>query len=60
TDWDAGLEGEPGVVPVTQEEVFRVFRQSTDAIRDAITRLVGLVPSGRSCGCGAAPQPIGH
>lgn len=60
TDWDAGLEGQPGVVPVTQEEVFTVFRRSTDAVRAAITRLVELIPGVRSCGCDARPQPIEH
>lgn len=43
TDYDAGLDGEPGVEPVTQEQVFAVFNDNIDRVRgllrDVIPRL---------------------
>lgn len=33
TDYDTGLDGDTGVAPVSQEEVFEVFRSSVDRVR---------------------------
>jgi 5'-methylthioadenosine phosphorylase len=60
TDWDAGLEGQPHITAVTQEEVFTVFRHSIEELRDALRRLVELTPAVRSCTCGEAPRPLAH
>jgi 5'-methylthioadenosine phosphorylase len=53
TDLDAGVEGDQGV---THEEVFRVFAENTDRVReillDAVTRLP--TTDARPCACGHA------
>jgi 5'-methylthioadenosine phosphorylase len=46
TDLDAGTEGDHGV---TQQEVFRVFKQNTDRLRDVLLEAVPLLPTGRDC-----------
>jgi 5'-methylthioadenosine phosphorylase len=59
TDRDSGLEHDDSVAPVTQQEVFAVFNQNMPRLRDALRRLVALVPEQPSCDCAAsAPQPL--
>ena len=61
TDWDSGLEGQPGIRPVTQAEVFAVFSQNTERLRDALVRLITALPEDRSCDCGAGRAvPLQH
>ena len=61
TDWDSGLEGEPGIRPVTQEEVFAVFSQNTERLRDALMRLIAGLPADRGCECAAGRAvPLQH
>jgi len=48
TDLDAGVEGEHGV---TQEEVFRVFGENTERLRDLLLDAVAGMPAGRTCPC---------
>ena len=36
TDYDTGLQGLPGVEPVTQEQVFGFFEENVDRIRDLL------------------------
>lgn len=36
TDYDTGLEGMPGVEPVTQEQVFTFFDNNVDRVRDLL------------------------
>lgn len=36
TDYDTGLEGEPGVEPVTQEQVFAFFESNVHRVRDLL------------------------
>jgi 5'-methylthioadenosine phosphorylase len=36
TDYDTGLEGEPGVEPVTQEQVFAFFEGNVHRVRDLL------------------------
>jgi 5'-methylthioadenosine phosphorylase len=55
TDLDAGVEG---AAPVTQEEVFRVFGQSTERLRSLLHDVVAALPAERSCPCGAALDGI--
>jgi 5'-methylthioadenosine phosphorylase len=40
TDHDAGVEGDPSVDPVTQEEVFKVFEQSIAKVRNLILAVI--------------------
>lgn len=61
TDWDSGLEGQPGIPPVTQDEVFAVFSRNTDRLRDALVGLISSLPDERSCACGAGRAvPLQH
>jgi len=59
TDYDSGPAGDDGMRPVTQQEVFAVFNQNMPRLREALRRLVALVPEQASCDCAAsAPQPL--
>ncbi len=51
TDLDAGVEGGQAV---TQEEVFRVFRENTSRLRDLLRDVVAALPRERDCPCPAA------
>ena len=44
TDYDAGLEDEPAVSPVTQDEVFAVFRRNAEVVRRVLFRAIAAVP----------------
>ncbi|HEU5159040.1 MAG TPA: S-methyl-5'-thioadenosine phosphorylase [Streptosporangiaceae bacterium] len=48
TDLDAGITVGEGV---TQEEVFRVFAQNVDRLRDLIAEVVKALPAERDCPC---------
>ena len=48
TDYDAGLEDDPQVQPVTHEEVMRVFQANIDKVKQLITTLVEMIPVGTS------------
>jgi 5'-methylthioadenosine phosphorylase len=51
TDLDAGVEGDHGV---TQEEVFRVFAENTDRLRDVLFDALAALPIERDCPCAHA------
>jgi 5'-methylthioadenosine phosphorylase len=44
TDYDTGLEGEPGIEPVTQEEVFAFFEANVHRVRDLLLAAVPHLP----------------
>lgn len=52
TDLDAGVEGEHGV---TQDEVFAVFAQNIERMRELLLRTVERLPSSRDCACATPP-----
>ncbi|MGH9920472.1 MAG: S-methyl-5'-thioadenosine phosphorylase [Nitrososphaerales archaeon] len=54
TDYDSGLEGDPNVKPVDNDEVMRVFNANLGKLRSILLRAVELVPERRGCGCGTA------
>jgi 5'-methylthioadenosine phosphorylase len=54
TDYDVGIEGEPGVEPVSHEAVLRVFRENNDRLRDLLLRMIERLPDARSCSCAGA------
>ena len=54
TDYDAGLEGDPSVEPVSHEEVIRVFNSKMGSLRNLIAEIVKNLPEERTCGCGSA------
>ena len=54
TDYDVGLEGVPGVEPVSHAEVVRVFEQNNAKLRNLLFSLIPEVPRERSCICSTA------
>jgi 5'-methylthioadenosine phosphorylase len=48
TDHDAGVEGDHGV---TMEEVFRVFRENTERLRELLLAAIAVLPAERTCPC---------
>jgi len=54
TDYDVGLEGDPSVKPVSNEEVIRVFNSKMDALRKLIAQTISALPKERTCDCGSS------
>jgi 5'-methylthioadenosine phosphorylase len=54
TDYDAGLEGDPTVKPVSHGEVIRVFNRNMENLRKLIGEIVRRLPKERSCDCGSS------
>jgi 5'-methylthioadenosine phosphorylase len=54
TDYDVGLEGQPGMEPVSHEEVMRVFASNNERVKAAIGKIVAGIPTERTCNCGSA------
>ena len=54
TDYDVGVEGDPGVVAVTATEVVRIFRANLDRLRELILRVIPTIPGERTCICATA------
>jgi 5'-methylthioadenosine phosphorylase len=44
TDYDVGLEGVPGVEPVTMDEVFATLERNAEVVRKVLFRAIGLLP----------------
>ncbi len=40
TDYDAGFEGEEDILPVTEEEVLRVFNENNEKVKKVIIRMI--------------------
>lgn len=58
TDYDTGVEGEPGAEPVTQAEVFGFFKSNLDRVRSLLFDVIAAAPDKRSCTCGEAVGPL--
>lgn len=56
TDYDAGLEGQAGIKPVSHHEVIEVFNRNNTRVKDAIYAIIANTPPQRTCGCGSALQ----
>ena len=54
TDYDAGLEGDPNVKPVSHQEVVRVFEVNLERIRRLIVAIAKQLPRERTCDCASA------
>jgi 5'-methylthioadenosine phosphorylase len=54
TDYDVGLEGDPKVKPVSNDEVMRVFNANLQTLRSLLLKAIALTPEKRSCPCGNA------
>jgi 5'-methylthioadenosine phosphorylase len=51
TDYDAGLEGNPDITPVTHEAVIEVFARNNDKLRALLYELIAAIPETPGCGC---------
>ena len=58
TDYDTGVEGEEGAVPVTQAEVFEFFQRNVERVRSLLFDVVAGVPAKRECHCVEAMGPL--
>lgn len=59
TDWDAGLEDDPAVRPVSQDDVFRFIADNAERVRALLFRALAGVPEApQSCGCLAASNQV--
>lgn len=54
TDYDAGLEDDPGVKPVSSDEVVALFAENIAKVRDLILDLIPVIPLTRECPCATA------
>ena len=43
TDYDAGLEGEDDIQPVTEEEVYKVFSQNNDKVKKVAFKMIEMI-----------------
>lgn len=44
TDWDSGVEDDPSVLPVTQDQVFATFEQNLATVRRVLFRAIAALP----------------
>jgi len=51
TDYDVGLEDRSDIVPVTMEEVVRVFNNNNEKIKDLLFRSIEKIAGERKCLC---------
>jgi 5'-methylthioadenosine phosphorylase len=58
TDFDTGVEDEPGIEPVTLAQVFEVMADNVERVRKLLERTIGDVPTERSCSCASAPGDV--
>ena len=56
TDYDAGLEGQSGIEPVTHEGVLQVFQANNARVKQVIHTMIERMPAKRDCACGSALQ----
>ena len=54
TDYDVGLEGMPGIAPVSHAEVVRVFEENNAKLKDLLMTLLPAIPGERGCPCATA------
>jgi 5'-methylthioadenosine phosphorylase len=58
TDYDTGLEGEAGIEPVSQEQVFRFFEENVHRVRDLLFAALPAVPPVPGCSCAEATNGL--
>lgn len=54
TDYDAGLEGDKNIKPVTAQEVIKIFNQNIEQVKKLIFAMIKNIPKERNCKCGKA------
>lgn len=58
TDYDAGLEGNPDIAPVTHGEVIQVFNKNIENVKSMLYQMITKIPtdSTRDCVCASAME----
>ncbi len=51
TDYDVGLEGDPGIKPVTHEEVIKVFLANNEKLKNLLHKIIPNIPDQASEMC---------
>lgn len=51
TDYDAGLEGNADIKPVTHEEVLKVFNSNNDKLKQLLFSMIEDLPASPECSC---------
>lgn len=54
TDYDAGLEGNSDIKPVTSQEVVKIFNENNEKLKDLLFKAIPEVPETRKCLCSNA------
>ncbi len=54
TDYDAGLEDDPEIKPVTSEDVVKIFNENNDKLRELLFKSIPKVLKQRNCICSNA------
>jgi 5'-methylthioadenosine phosphorylase len=52
TDYDAGLEGDPTIKPVTHEAVLKVFSGNNERLKQLLLEMIKELPIAPDCTCG--------
>jgi 5'-methylthioadenosine phosphorylase len=60
TDYDTGVEDDPTVTPVTQEQVFSFFDDNLNRLRRLLLELIRALPGEPDCDCADAIGPLAH
>ena len=58
TDYDTGIDDDPTIAPVTQDEVFAFFEDNLHKVHDLLVDLLPTLPQGDPHGCSCA-QAVG-
>jgi 5'-methylthioadenosine phosphorylase len=58
TDYDAGIEDDPSVAPVTQEQVFAVMERNVTRVRALLAAMAPAADQPAACRCRAAVGPL--
>jgi len=51
TDYDTGIEGDPDIMPVTHDEVLKIFEQNIGRLKELILEIIRAIPEERNCPC---------
>lgn len=51
SDYDAGLEGNDDIPPVTQEEVLRIFKENNGRVKEMIFEMIENIDPNQACSC---------
>ncbi|NMB12266.1 MAG: S-methyl-5'-thioadenosine phosphorylase [Firmicutes bacterium] len=54
TDYDAGLEDDPSIEPVSHEAVLKVFEENNHKLKDLLYKMIAAIPLERGSHCGCA------